>query len=241
MTVTVYDTAGNAWPGDTQYALCYLNGFYANVGYVRQHFPNAKILTIDVTGTVAADMVDVESGDANAALAAAGLKAGRYRMAYASMSTADEIAALMDRPWQLFAADPTGVPHFPAAPAHATVVGCQYAWAALNQTGGRNIDISVALESLFGITPPPPPPTPPVVPLDPNLELIVSLATSPTDALNFVIRDKWATYRTDGLSVLAQQYLQAVYSLEGLDATLACIIDTAQRDGHLRPMFAGAA
>ena len=159
--LTVYDTAGNEWPADTQYALCYANGIYANVAYVRQHFPKASVLTIDVTGSGTADMVDVESGDATPAVAAIGLTTGRYKTAYASLSTAAEIGTLMDQPWQWFAADPTGVPHYPVAARNSTVVGSQNAWAELGQTQGRNIDISIATESLFGVTPPPPPVAPP--------------------------------------------------------------------------------
>lgn len=89
------------------------------------------------------------------------------------------------------------------------------------------------------VNPTPAPPAPSVT--DPYMELIMSLATSPTDALDFVIRDKWATYRSDTLTTPAVQYLTAVYNQRGLDATLACIIDTATLQGHLRPMFAGAA
>ena len=87
-------------------------------------------------------------------------------------------------------------------------------------------------------------PTPTVQPSDPYLELIMALASSPTDALNVFIRDKWAQYRTDTLTVPALQYLQAGYNGPwhgSLDFVLACIIDTATTSGHLRPMFAGAA
>ena len=240
--ITAYDTAANAWPSDTEYALCYLNGLYANVSYVRQHFPKASILTIDVTGVGEADIVDVESGDATPAVAAAGLEEGRYRAAYASLSTGAQIGALMSRPWNYFAADPTGTPHFPAATRLATVIGCQYAWAQLGQTQGRNIDISVVSESFFGIAPTPPPT--PSVSLDPLLELIVSLSSSPTDALNVFIRNAWATYRSDTLSVPALEYLHAGYNgpwAGSLDFVLATIIDTATETKHLRPAFAGAA
>lgn len=90
---------------------------------------------------------------------------------------------------------------------------------------------------------PPVPPTPSSF-LDPYLEIVMSLASSPTDALNVFIRNAWATYRSDTLSVLALEYLQAGYNgpwKGSLDFVLACIIDTATEQGHLRPMFAGAA
>jgi hypothetical protein len=95
-----------------------------------------------------------------------------------------------------------------------------------------------------GIWPARPVPPAPAQPLSPDLELIVSLASSNADALNVFIRDKWATYRTDPLTVPAVQYLQAGYNgpwKGSLDFVLACIIDTAQIQGHLRPQFAGAA
>ena len=91
---------------------------------------------------------------------------------------------------------------------------------------------------LLPLTPPAPVPDPVS---DPELELVMSLASNPTDALNFLIRDKWATYRTDTLTVQDVQYLTAVFNQKGLDATLACLIDTARTTGHLRSMFSGAA
>ena len=96
---------------------------------------------------------------------------------------------------------------------------------------------------LLPLTPPVPNPVPPGF-LAPDLELIMSLASSPADALNVFIRNAWATYRTDTLSVLGLEYLQAGYYgpwKGSLDFVLACIIDTATTQGHLRPMFAGAA
>ena len=110
------------------------------------------------------------------------------------------------------------------------------AWGNHSCPGGPRLD---QLPAIIAAARPAPPPAP--TPLDPELEIIMSLATSNIDALNFVIRDKWATYRTDTLSIPALEYLQAVYNQKGLDATLACIIDTASQQGKLRPQFAGAA
>lgn len=85
------------------------------------------------------------------------------------------------------------------------------------------------------------PPAPPSVPLDPYLEIIMSLANSPADALAVFIRSQWVACRTDAFTVPAQQYLIAGYNGPwhgSLDAVLACIIDTARTQGHLRPGIA---
>ena len=87
----------------------------------------------------------------------------------------------------------------------------------------------------------PVPPAPTNVSLDPDLELLVSLAANQTDAFNVYVREKWAIFRSDPLTPAATEYLRAGYNGPwhgSLDLVLACIIDTAQ--GHLRPQFAGA-
>ena len=89
-----------------------------------------------------------------------------------------------------------------------------------------------------------PPASPPPAPsVDTNhMEILMSLAANKSDALNCQIREWWATYRSDPLTVAAVGYLVAGYNGPwggSIDKVLATIIDTAQ--GHLRPQFAGAA
>ena len=227
---TIYDAVDvSAIPSNATTILAYIDGKWPTLAAAKARFPHATILTVTTNGFNEADICDVESGDATPAIAAAGVKHGLYDTVYCARSNLGElVTAMSDLAWNWYCADWTGVEHLVPGS-----VATQWATPGLGATG--NYDISVT----NGTWPNPPAPT--TVSLDPYLELIVSLATSSTDALNFVIRDKWAMYRTDTLTVPALVYLQAVYAQKGLDATLACLIDTAQVQGKLRPQFAGAA
>ena len=77
-----------------------------------------------------------------------------------------------------------------------------------------------------------------------EMDLLMSLASNSNDAFNVYVRDKWATYRSDTLTTPAVEYLRSGYTGPwhgSLDFVLACIIDTATTQGHLRPQFIGAA
>ena len=75
-----------------------------------------------------------------------------------------------------------------------------------------------------------------------HMEVLMTLASSKTDALNCQIREWWATFRTDTLTPPAVEYCTALYNQRGsIDAVLACIIDTAHSQGKLRAMWTGAA
>lgn len=235
---TIYDSITvSAMPpaGPGIMYLGYVDGNWPTYAAVKARFPNSVVLSVTTTGFTKADICDCESGDATPAVAAAGVRDGLYKTVYANRATLPELVAAMgNTSWHYFAADWTGKPHLVPGS-----VATQYADPV---TSGGNYDISVT----DGVWPGTPAPTPAPMPAfaDPTMEILVTLAASPTDALNAYIRQQWATFRTDTLTVPAVQYLQAGYSGPwhgSIDAVLACIIDTATTSGHLRPMFAGAA
>ena len=234
----IYDSITvDAMPADPKAIyLGYIDGYWPTFAAVQKRFPNNLVLSVTTNGFNKADICDVESGDATPEVAAAGVKHGLYSTVYCARSNLGAlVTAMSDLEWHWFCADWTGVEHLVPGS-----VATQWADPGTGSPG--NYDISIT----NGVWPNPPAPKPvpnpvPSIPLAPDLELIVSLATSPADALNFVIRDKWATYRTDTLTVPALQYVQAVYNQHGLDATLAFIIDNATVTRHLRPQFVGAA
>ena len=230
---TIYDAVDvAAIPADAQIILAYVDGGYVTLPAVKQRFPHATILTVTTTGFTKADICDCETGDATPEIVASGIANGLYHTVYSNRSTLPQLVkAIGNLRWNWYAADWTGVPHLVPGS-----VATQYADPPAS---GGNYDVSIT-DGVWPFVAPSP-----AVPFtDPDMEILMALASSPTDALNAYIRDKWATFRTDPLTTAAVQYLQAGYNGPwhgSIDAVLACIIDTAQTSGHLRPMFAGAA
>ena len=233
MTIIYDSITVEALPWDpTAIYLGYVDGAWPTYTRVKQRFPNSVVLSVTTTGFTKADICDCETGDATPEVAAAGLANGLYHTIYSDRSTLPALVkAIGNQRWHWFCADWTGVPHLVPGS-----VATQYADPPAS---GGNYDISIT----DGVWPSLPP-SPALPFLDPDMEILMALASTPTDALNAYIRDKWAIFRTDPLTVPAVQYLQAGYNGPwhgSIDAVLACIIDTAQTSGHLRPMFAGAA
>ena len=233
----VYDAVEvSAIPADAQIVLAYIDGNWPTYSQIKTRFPHATILTVTTNGFNTADICDVESGDATPAIASAGVKHGLYDTVYCARSNLGPlVTAMSDLPWHWFAADWTGVQHLVPGS-----VATQ--WAAPGFGSPGNYDISVT-NGVWPHPPVPPAPPQPTVNLDPYLELVMSLASSDADALNFLIRDRWATYRSDPITMPAFHYLQEMYAGawgKSLDLVLACIIDTAKTSGTLRPQFAGA-
>jgi hypothetical protein len=132
---TMYDSADAAGiPANATNIAAYINGRYVTLAAVKERFPKAKILTIDVTGAGDAECLDVENGDATPADApgwykrqkARGVKHPKF---YANGSTMPEVWAALEAAGvkrddvKLWLADPTGKPHLPAA-----YDACQYLW-----------------------------------------------------------------------------------------------------------------
>jgi len=146
---TGYDAVDvSALPPGGDYYLAYIDGDYITLPAVRAKFPTARILTVTTTGKLAADICDVESGDARPAIAAAGVRAGLYNTVYSDVSTKPELdTAMGDLDWQWYAANPTGEEHLVP-----DSVATQWAWPGHGSTG--NYDISTT-NGVYPNTPPP--------------------------------------------------------------------------------------
>jgi hypothetical protein len=236
---TLYDSIDpTKIPANAELVAGYVNGHWPTYSRLAGLFPNATLVSIAVTADADAMVLDVEEGDATPAQAPAWIQRQRARggdptiyCSRVSMWPAVQaaVAAAKIAPPHYWIADYTGTPHL--------VPGS----VATQWTDAGPYDIS----ETNGTWPhqPVPPPAPSPSSLDPELELIVSLAASQQDAFNVFVRDKWAQYRTDGLTPPATQYLWAGYTgpwKGSLDLVLACIIDTASAQGHLRQQYAGA-
>lgn len=235
---TVYDSVTvEAMPADPNAIyLGYVDGMWPTYAAVKARFPHNVVLSVTTTGFTKADICDVEQGDATPEIAAAGLQNGLYHTIYSDRSTLPTLVKTIGHlQWQWFCADWTGVPHLVPGS-----VATQYADPP---SSGGNYDISITDGTWPN--PPAPAPVPPSASFDTDhMETLMTLASSKQDALNAQIREWWATYRTDTLTVPAIQYLTAGYNGPwhgSVDFVLACIIDTATTSGHLRPMFSGAA
>ena len=237
--VTIYDSVTvSALPADPDAIyLGYVDGAWPTFAAVKARFPNNLVLSVTTTGFTKADICDVESGDATPRIAAAGVREGLYDTIYsADAGMMPLVTALAGLNWHWFCADWTGEEHLVPGS-----VATQ--WAAPGYGSPGNYDISVT----NGSWPPPPAPVP--VPVPPSfdtdyMEILMTLASSKQDAFNALVRDWWATYRTDPLTPAAVDYLWAGYNggwAGSIDRVLATIIDTATVSHKLRPMFAGAA
>lgn len=141
-----------ALPPGGGFYLAYLDGAWPTYAAVKARFPTSNIVTVTVTGNLAADIVDVESGDVTPQDAAAWLRAGKGKGVYSDTSTKPALdVACAGLSWWWFAADPTGVPHIVPGS-----LATQYAWPGHGSPG--NYDISQAVT--FPNPPPPPAPIP---------------------------------------------------------------------------------
>ena len=231
---TLYDSIDpTKIPKDAQVVAGYVGGTWPTFAKLPALFPNALLVSIAINASEDADVLDVEQGDATPAQAPAWVirqrSLGRHPTVYCSRSPWADVQRAFDAPNvpqpDYWIADYTSAEHLlPGSVATQWTDAGPYDISVTNGTWPRRpISYPVSI---------------------PDLEQLMALASSPTDALNAYIRDRWATYRTDTLTVPAVQYLQAGYNgpwKGSLDFVLACIIDNATITGHLRPQFAGAA
>ena len=185
MTSTLWDsTTPSQIPTTAPMVAGYIDGAFAWSAADWHRLEASQHVTISVFGNQGARVLDVENMDATATQAArwaqVELDAGRRPTLYSSISTwTDEIqpalAAIGEFPAALdwWCANPTGTPHlYPGS------VATQYAWNALNQTGGLNVDLSMTNGTWPGrIGPDAPSPTTPPAPVKPTF---VGIAHSPT-------------------------------------------------------------
>jgi hypothetical protein len=165
---TMFDTTdphpASALSGlDVEAVAAYADGLYANAGAVRQEFPRAHLLEVDVSGAGVGDAGDFERGDMVYADAGGWAKrriaAGVHRpVVYFQVSAWDEVmqslraAGLTRADVRVWTAHYTGRPHLcssacePGIDGHAdaTQWGSPQAPGTLrDQFAGRNIDVSL--------------------------------------------------------------------------------------------------
>ena len=234
--LTVYDTVGDVAgiPASAEYFLWYVSGNYKTEAEIKSRFPRAIGLSVDVNGSLPADIIDVEKGDASAALAAERLKQGWVRAIYCSVSTKPDVDKAMGTTnWPWLASDWTGTPHVPDG-----ALGCQ--WDG-NVTGPDGYDVSLIDEAFFGIQPPAPTPT---TTFDTDhMEVLMTLAASKQDAFNCQVREWWLDIRKSYLTAqdLAILWYAYNYGFKGsIDAVLANVIDVGTKYGDLKPGVSGA-
>ena len=161
--LTMFDSVDvNQIPGDAQAVAGYVNGRFQTVPALRQRFPRAHILTIAVNASADADALDIETGDATPAQAAAWFLRQKARgvnrpCLYASASVMDtqvipalDAAGIGPREIRLWSAHYTHTPHV-CGPSSCrelgrTADGTQFTDRAL----GRNLDQSLLLPDFFG-------------------------------------------------------------------------------------------
>lgn len=147
-------------PAEPHAVACYINGRFANEAEAKQRFPHARILTISVSGNIASECYDIETGDYNpdeaADLFTTAKNAGVWRPCfYANLSTMPHVEASLARvvhernAVRLWVAYYNGHTDLPAAyDAH------QFTDHAL----GRNLDESICRDDFFPPAKPAPAP-----------------------------------------------------------------------------------
>lgn len=148
---TGYDSANaSTVPAGGDFYLGYIDGAYQTYEALRARFPHARILSITTGANGTADIADCEQGDLTPQQAAAGYGT-RWHTIYCSRANWIAVnAAMGGRPWNWFAADPTGVPHLVKGS-----VATQWAWPGYGSPG--NYDISQASDHWLNPKPPAPP------------------------------------------------------------------------------------
>ncbi len=236
---TLYDsTDPTQIPKDAPMVAGYVGGRWTTWGQLAQLFPDAVRISIAIDSSEDADVLDVEQGDAVPSDVPAWVERQRARGAdptvYCSRvsmwpAVQAAVGAVGIAPPHYWVADYTGVAHL--VPGSAATQWTDAGLYDISETDG-------VWHQPIAVLPPSPPAD------TDHMEALMTLAASKQDALNAQIRDWWATYRSDPLTPAAVQYLTAGYDgpwAGSIDAVLACIIDTATTQGHLRPQFAGAA
>ena len=164
MTLTMYDSVSlDQIPADAQAIACYVDGRFANSAEAADRFPHAHILTIAVNAAHDASCLDIETGDATPAQAAAWFLRQKARgvnrpCLYASAFVMDtevipaiDAAGISPGEIRLWSAHYTRKPHI-CGPSSCrelgrTADGTQWTDRAL---GGRNLDQSLLADDFFG-------------------------------------------------------------------------------------------
>jgi len=184
--VTVYDSVDvSAIPREAKYLLGYVDGIYANVELIKIRCPDAKIITVTVTGDSRAMMADVERGaiDTNRLKdwIANKFYTGPFPVVYCSDDIKPVVSYAIDSvykgQWAWWAADWTGTPHLVP-----TSAATQYADSVILK---KDYDLSIASASLIAA-------------LFPGESVSENLPVEPKSYRNFTLSQSVVTVQLDG-------------------------------------------
>ena len=180
MSITMFDAVDTAQlPSGAQAVAGYVDGNYRTFPAIEAGWPHALHLSIAISAADDADVLDIETGDATPADAAAWYERQKARgisrpCLYANASTMESgvipamKAAGIDRTAvRLWSAHYTGEAHIcgPASCKEMSIDADGSQWT--DQALGRSLDESLLLADFFGTTPAPAPaPSPAPVPAD---------------------------------------------------------------------------
>lgn len=165
MTIVMYDSVTlSEVPPNPPAVACYVDGRFANHAEAQRRFPHARVLTIAVNASVAADCLDIETGDANPGQAAAWYKRQKARgvtrpVLYASASVMGAVvrniqaAGIARSAVRLWSAHYTFHPHIcgPASCREMSITADGTQWT--DRSHGRNLDESLLAANFFGTAP----------------------------------------------------------------------------------------
>lgn len=166
MSLTMYDSVDiSQIPASASAVAGYVNGRFQTVPALRQCFPGARILTIAVTADADADCLDIETGDAHPAQAAAWYARQRIRgvtrpVLYASASVMQndvvpliQAAGILRPAVRLWSAHYTKAAHIcgPATCRAMSISADGTQWT--DRASGRDLDESLLAADFFGTVP----------------------------------------------------------------------------------------
>ena len=166
--LTMYDSVDlGQIPADAQFLAAYVDGRFANVAEARDRFPHARILSIAVNAAHDADCLDIETGDATPAQAAAWFLRQKARgitrpCLYASAFVMDtevipalKAAGIGAGEIRLWSAHYNNTPHIcgPSTCRELGVTADGTQWT--DKAMGRNLDQSLLAADFFGTAPAP--------------------------------------------------------------------------------------
>lgn len=177
--LTMFDSVDlDQIPASPQAVACYVNGRFANSAEARDRFPHAHILTIAISADADADVLDIETGDATPAQAAAWFLRQKARgvnrpCLYASASVMDtqviptlDAAGIGPREIRLWSAHYTHTPHICGPRSCGAVSADMDGTQWTDRADGRNLDQSLLRPDFFAV--PAPPARPATVPSGPR-------------------------------------------------------------------------
>lgn len=188
------DVTASLIPADAEYVGYYVDGNYKNLAGVEKQCPKARLVPIAVTSKDKADVLDVETGDAQIADIYYWLHAGqkpkttRLPVIYTSVSNVNRMMLTMNannfvhgKDYLIWSAHYTGTAHICGpATCNATKTACDMTQFT-NHAMGHSLDESVCLPEAFKALPTP---TPVPVPVKPPVPVPAPPKPAPSVTLN---------------------------------------------------------